>query len=546
MLASAALTLSASVTNPPQNGPKWHGVSRSKRQRNPRSRRPRHSQCARLERSRRRANVDRWLLGLAGAPWRRPVCHQAAALGLAPRGRTACRSFPTSTIRGTATRPQPSTRCPAPLASPTAARSISRCDPSPSPQNSTHSCSPIRSLRRCGSSTISATSPRIGHRERSIVRHQSRRHRLRRSRLYPRYLRLVGRQRHALASLPRQSRHGSHSDPARSFETWGLVFGPSHYAFQYGGATFIVLNNVERLPRDRPTASGHNYRGAIGARPAGIRAQSAGARAARSTRRPFHAYSARRARGSARSCRHDASTGSNCCGCCPGVPHLEFRRPHAHDRAPLSRRGAWLLRPWAHHHHVLTAACGSWWSGPFDQLRPPIADSRDGTPKGFHILSVDGNSYTTRFVGTGSPDGSRLRVMIEASGAATPRASTDSSGSSGSAAWSMCSAADVARASLVVNVFDGGPRTKVSYEIKAVTTSPVAMQRNSACDPFIVETFRRHKQELKPWVIPEPPRICGAPACQPILGPAPMASASTSTTDIGRPSQTETLIEILA
>jgi hypothetical protein len=48
-----------------------------------------------------------------------------------------------------------------------------------------------------------------------------------------------------------------------------------------------------------------------------------------------------------------------------------------------------------HHHHVLTAACGSWWSGPPDVSGVPIADSRDGTLKGFHVLSVDGNRYTT-------------------------------------------------------------------------------------------------------------------------------------------------------
>lgn len=62
---------------------------------------------------------------------------------------------------------------------------------------------------------------------------------------------------------------------------------------------------------------------------------------------------------------------------------------------------------------------------------------------------------------------------------------------------------------VVVNVFDGGPRTKVSCEViggdgtkRADARLPLAMQRTSVCDPFTVETFCRHKSELKPWVEP--------------------------------------------
>ena len=39
-----------------------------------------------------------------------------------------------------------------------------------------------------------------------------------------------------------------------------------------------------------------------------------------------------------------------------------------------------------HHHHVMTALSGSWWSGPYDHRGVACADSRDGTPNGFHIL----------------------------------------------------------------------------------------------------------------------------------------------------------------
>src|SRR5262249_58511018 len=53
--------------------------------------------------------------------------------------------------------------------------------------------------------------------------------------------------------------------------------------------------------------------------------------------------------------------------------------------------------PTPHHHHVMTAVCGSWWSGPFDHRGIATADNRDGSPNGFHVLSIEGNRYTTRF-----------------------------------------------------------------------------------------------------------------------------------------------------
>src|SRR5258706_7287570 len=50
-----------------------------------------------------------------------------------------------------------------------------------------------------------------------------------------------------------------------------------------------------------------------------------------------------------------------------------------------------------HHHHVMTALSGSWWSGPYDHRGVAVADFPDGNPNRFHILSVDGDRLTTRF-----------------------------------------------------------------------------------------------------------------------------------------------------
>src|SRR5205807_3959384 len=69
--------------------------------------------------------------------------------------------------------------------------------------------------------------------------------------------------------------------------------------------------------------------------------------------------------------------------------------------------------PEPHHHHVLTAVSGSWWSGPYDHRGVACADSRDGSPNGFHILEIDGTSYKTRFAPAKEPNGRQLRLSVE-------------------------------------------------------------------------------------------------------------------------------------
>jgi hypothetical protein len=56
--------------------------------------------------------------------------------------------------------------------------------------------------------------------------------------------------------------------------------------------------------------------------------------------------------------------------------------------------------------------------------------------------------------------------------------------------------------SLIVNFFDGGPRTSVEYRIGR--RAPVKMQRVVRPDPFVEEVFARNEATKKPWVKAEP------------------------------------------
>ena len=164
-------------------------------------------------------------------------------------------------------------------------------------------------------------------------------------------------------------------------------------------------------------------------------------------------------------------------------------------------RSAGFLRPAPHHHHVLTAASGSWWSGPARSPRHSDSDSRDGSPNGFHVLSIDGNRYETRFVAAEDHGARALRVMIGCDRTDTLLAPSASRGGGCQLSRSECESAR-----LLVNVFDGGPRTRVTLEIEG-RTGCSEMARDGVRDPYVAELFVRHPEACKPWVSATPSSI---------------------------------------
>jgi len=150
-----------------------------------------------------------------------------------------------------------------------------------------------------------------------------------------------------------------------------------------------------------------------------------------------------------------------------------------------------------HHHHVMTAVSGSWWSGPYDHRGVAYADSRDGSPNGFHVLSVDGLAYKTRFVPAKEPNGRQIRLTIRS------RFHQDDNEiryqfRPGQLNDSPIARASLPAATLVANVFDGGPKTKVTVRIGA--RAPVEMKPSAIPDPFVTDLYARNEATKKPWI----------------------------------------------
>jgi hypothetical protein len=321
--------------------------------------------------------------------------------------------------------------------------------------------------------------------------------------LYPRLNRIVGQ-----IGIPWYNIGGNHDlnyeapNGKYARETFKRTYGPPSYAFEYGGALFLMLDNVDYLGVDaaRPYSAGA-YEGRIGERQLTfianvLKETPADKLVVTAMHIPLRNYLD----------PNDRSTNTADCG--------DFLKLLAGRSNTLSVSGHThttehhyfgaedgFAGPSPHHHHVLTAVSGSWWSGPYDHRGIAVADSRDGSPNGFHILSIDGPHYTTRFQSASEPNDRQMRIVLD-SIFHDDRKEVYNQYRMGELLGSPLPQTRVPATDVIVNVFDGGPRTSVEYRIG--DRAPVAMQRVVRPDPFVHEVFARNETTKKPWVKAEP------------------------------------------
>jgi len=272
-------------------------------------------------------------------------------------------------------------------------------------------------------------------------------------------------------------------DGAAARAPWRHVFGPTTYAFEYGQATFIMLDNVDWLGHEDGS---HRYAGRMGAdNLAFVEALLRDTPQERLIVLCMHIPLI--------SMADPNDPGSNTAdrdallalvGARPCVSFAGHMHTTEHHYIPLPS-GA------LHHHHILTALSGSWWSGPLDPLGLPLAQSCDGSPNGWHVLSIDGANYTTRFVSAREP--AQMRIMLACDSEAVQARSL---------ATSAIAQNKLADARILVNVFDGGPRTHVEACVSGC--SPSVMARTVRADPLTEDLFRKAGASKKPWVRAEP------------------------------------------
>jgi hypothetical protein len=316
--------------------------------------------------------------------------------------------------------------------------------------------------------------------------------------LYPRLNAIVG-----TIGLPWWNIGGNHDlnfeapDRTYSRETYKRFFGPSYYAFFYAQTLFLMLDDVDYLGPDpaKPRGSG-KYEGRLDETQLefvrGVLAETPPETLVVAVLHiPIRTYLGAEP-------WQNLANKEALFRLLEGRKHTVSFAGHTHttEHHYFGAADGWNgAEP--HHHHVLTALSGSWWSGPFDHRGVASADSRDGTPNGFHILSVDGTQCTTRFVPAKEPNGRQMRLSIDSRFHGITK-DADREFRQEQLLGSPVPHAALFASTLIANVFDGGDRTKVTMTIGE--RGPTPMTRETRPDPFVEEVFARHEATKKAWV----------------------------------------------
>lgn len=319
--------------------------------------------------------------------------------------------------------------------------------------------------------------------------------------LFPRWNAIV-----AQIGVPWYNVPGNHEmnldapDDRHSLETFKRVYGPPYYSFEVGEAVFIVLDNID-------------YKGGGTADPGDVRGKGGyeariGKRQLRWLKRELSlvpeeklVFLAMHAPlGSYLGDRKGINTQDRrqLFDLLSGRSHLYAVAGHTHTTEHhYFGKDDGFDGPGELHHHVLATGSGGWWSGPMDDRGIPTTTQRDGTPNGYHVLEVDGVELTVRYKAASRPAADQLRIVLDTTWSQYAD-EVQRDFRHGELADGRLSVDAVPSARVFVNLFDGGPRSKVEMKVGDRAFTP--LQRVSQPDPYMLELYARHKQTVKPWL----------------------------------------------
>ena len=282
-----------------------------------------------------------------------------------------------------------------------------------------------------------------------------------------------------------------------SLETFKKFYGPPYFAFEYADALFVVLDNID-------------YKGGGEADPADVRGN--GGYEARISRSQLQwlaeelkhveqerlVFVATHAPLGSENGSYATDNREKLFRLLAGRPNLYSVAGHTHttDHVYFDKDDG-FAGPGKFHHHVLATVSGAWWSGPFDERGIAVSDQRDGTPNGYHILEVDSTDVAVRFKGAGKPADYQMRIVFDVA-----HHQLNVNGirdfKAGELLDGRISQDHLNAAAIIVNLFDGGPNSKVRYRIEDGEYRP--LKRVLRKDPYMLEQYARHRSSKKTWV----------------------------------------------
>jgi hypothetical protein len=268
------------------------------------------------------------------------------------------------------------------------------------------------------------------------------------------------------------------SGDADSDESFERVYGPGSYAFEYGDAHFIVLDDVVYGGYARSGNTTQNYvgglsddqlmfvRGYLAGVPCDhlvvvamhIPLEGPGPRLEVPQRRALFAALA-------------------------SHPHNFSLASHTHtQRHDFFGAEDGYTGPAPHHQVVQGTTSGSWWLGVRDEVGIPHATMRDGTPNGYSILRIDGNDYTLEYKVARRPADYQMNIFLPDAVAAESAGETE----------------------VLVNVFSGSERSRVEMRL-GPDAAWTPLERVERPSPYFLELKRREAEARPPPARPLPP-----------------------------------------
>ena len=323
--------------------------------------------------------------------------------------------------------------------------------------------------------------------------------------LFKRYNRLIGR-----IGIPWFNVPGNHelnfgvSSDAESLETYTRHYGPPYYSFEYANVVFIVLDNVfyegsVQPTREYPRGRG-SYVGRIDERQLAWLTHEISH--VPSSKLVFLAMHVPLMSSNGPVARIHTDNAVAVLDLLDDHPHVYSVAGHMHaaEHVYLDSTGN-MSEGGRFHHHILSTVSGSWWSGPFDDRGIPTAVQSDGTPNGYHILTVDDVSPSVRLKAASLDPNFQMRISFDrAFHSDTFNGLRDFR--PGELFDGRMTEAQTAGTRVYVNLFDGGPKSTVAFRVNGGDSMP--MVRVPGRDPTFLELLNRYADVMKSWAEPYP------------------------------------------
>jgi hypothetical protein len=258
-------------------------------------------------------------------------------------------------------------------------------------------------------------------------------------------------------------------------ETFERYFGPSTYAYEYGKAVFISLNNIFFKPnggydarfRKEQIDFVSNYLAHVPEEKLIVLMMHVPIVACTNRRALFEILEKR--------------------------PHTFSSAAHTHTLAHLflDKSEGWEGAT-PHHHFINGTVCGSWWCGQKDELGIPHATMNDGAPNGYSIITFTGNTYDIRYKAARRPANYQMNIYLP----------------------DDIEQQAIDKTTLVVNVFAGSSHSVVSMQfdqkgawlpLEQTTTTDPQGWRMHELSPFLDETvLGKPLDEVLGWKMDKP------------------------------------------